>query len=321
VVNIILKERRILEELKKGFIIPIVIMVLAMSLGFAAPATACVLGTELTVDVTASGIAGEPVMLAITETNVGYDGATLENVYIEVSYDGNTDTYGWGDLAGGDNGNAVLNEGESWYWEIIYHPTSTTIYTITGHGSRGGVDVTAPLYPDEQKIVKVIIRNGVLLPTAVSIQMYASGDWPAMYDSFYYGERRGVINNVSPGVMFYYNTIEAPASGDIVVVQTNTANWMPFNVHKDQAYLYDTALNKVLVGTAQQAGDEYLITFNPSVLNPGETYYIGIKFSPGMEGQTIPFHGATQTEYFFSTKIGGVLQPGSYDSITLLPKP
>ena len=164
-------------------------------------------------------------------------------------------------------------------------------------------------------------HTGVLLPTGVSVQMYVSGDWSPMYDSFYYKVKHNKINSVSPGVMFYYNTIEA-ASGDIVVVQDNTANWRAFTVHKGQGYLYDAALNIVKIGTASQACNEYLVSFGSSGLTPGATYYIGIKFSPkGMRGQAIPFHGATQTEYFFSTEIGGVSQFGSDDSITLLPKP
>jgi len=164
-------------------------------------------------------------------------------------------------------------------------------------------------------------HTGVLLPTGVSVQMYVSGNWLPMYDSFYYTVKKNKINSVSPGVMFYYNTIEA-ASGDIVVIQDNTANWRAFTVHKAQAYLYDTALNIVKIGTASQVGNKYLVTFGSSGLTPGATYYIGIKFSPkDMPGQAIPFHGATQTEYFFSTEIGGVSQLGSDDSITLLPKP
>ncbi len=163
-------------------------------------------------------------------------------------------------------------------------------------------------------------QTGVLLPTNVSCQMYASGNWPAMYESFYYGLKNGKINNVSPGVMFYYDTIQAPASGDIVVAQTNTANWRPFTVHQGQAYLYDNNCNKVAVGT-ETLGAQATVTFGSAGLTAGKTYYIGIKYSPkDMPGQAVPLNGATQTEYFFSTKIDGVLQSGSEDSITLLPR-
>ena len=164
--------------------------------------------------------------------------------------------------------------------------------------------------------------TGVLLPTGTSVQEYVSGDWDPMYPTFEYNIVKGLIHNISPGLMFYYNTIEAPASGNIEAVQTNTADWLPFIVHQNQAYLYDTGFNIVAVGTAGQVGTEYRVTFDASGLNPGDTYYIGIKVkSPDLKGQSLPYNGATETEYFFSTEIDGIFQPGSDDSVTLLPKP
>jgi hypothetical protein len=156
--------------------------------------------------------------------------------------------------------------------------------------------------------------------------MYASGEWPEIYDSFYYGMKGGKINNVSPGVIFYYNTIKAPSADfTLEVIQTNSSGWNPMlvqqNDKKMQAYLYNANFNIVNVAKIQSGSPTYTVQFYVTGATPGATYYIGIKYSPAnLKNLPIPTNGQTSTEYFFETRINGSFQAGSGDSITVLPK-
>jgi uncharacterized repeat protein (TIGR01451 family) len=171
-----------------------------------------------------------------------------------------------------------------------------------------------------------VANTGVLLPTDTSVQMYASGEWPEIYDSFYYGMKGGKINNVSPGVIFYYNTIKAPSADfTLEVIQMNSSGWNPMlvqqNDKKMQAYLYNANFNIVNVAKIQSGSPTYTVQFYVTGATPGATYYIGIKYSPAnLKNLPIPTNGQTSTEYFFETRINGSFQAGSGDSITVLPK-
>jgi hypothetical protein len=107
-----------------------------------------------------------------------------------------------------------------------------------------------------------------------------------MYDAFTYQVKSNKINSVSPGVIFYYNTITAPsASFTLTVVETNTLNWKPMFVQDlGQAILYDANCNKASGVTVNalynSATKTYTVTFNVTGATPGAIYYIGIKYSP-----------------------------------------
>ena len=77
----------------------------------------------------------------------------------------------------------------------------------------------------------------------------------------------GRSTSVSPGGVFYYNTIKAPsASFPLTVTQTNTQNWKPMLVPPAKksrpAYLYDADFNIVKVAKAAGGSPTYTVTFN-----------------------------------------------------------
>jgi hypothetical protein len=171
----------------------------------------------------------------------------------------------------------------------------------------------------------VVPQTGMLLPTAWTCLMYKNASNPdAMYPYFEYQvDKAGLINSISPGVFFYYNTITAPASGDISVVETNTSFWKPMLVQDlRQAILYNFAdcSKSGITGVASYSGVNdsiYTVTFTGAT--PGAQYIIGIKYSHrNLIGQSPT--PATNT-YFFSTYFGLVPQVGSGDSIGIQPKP
>ncbi|HET8944140.1 MAG TPA: hypothetical protein VFO59_05100, partial [Dehalococcoidia bacterium] len=162
-------------------------------------------------------------------------------------------------------------------------------------------------------------QYGALLPTQTTCEQYAAGPgaWPAMYDAFTYQAKAKKINSVSPGVIFYYNTITAPSSSfTLNVVQTNTLNWKPMLIQDlGQAILYNGDCNKADGVTVSTSLNPYTVTFNVTGATPGATYYIGIKYSPqNLIGQSV--QGFPTSIYEFST----TGYPGSTTSIPVKSK-
>jgi hypothetical protein len=144
-----------------------------------------------------------------------------------------------------------------------------------------------------------------------------------MYDAFYYGVKGGKINNVSPGVIFYYNTITAPsASFTLDVVETNTKSWAPMLVQQNnQAYLYKSDCSKAPGVTITLSGTPYYttVTFHVTGATAGATYYIGIKYTPkNLVGQPVSKSGGVYPTSIYSWDTTGI--PGSFVSIPVKPK-
>lgn len=95
--------------------------------------------------------AGDSVTLTVTEQNDG--DVDLTNPYVEVDN-------GVGTLSAppdlGDDGDNVLEPGETWTWMVDVAVNATTTFLATGHGTDPfGNDVTYPDDPEEQDEVTV----------------------------------------------------------------------------------------------------------------------------------------------------------------------
>jgi len=191
--------------------------------------------------------------------------------------------------------------------------------TAQGHGYFDGDEIYSN-YDDET----VYRQAAALLPTATTCQMYAAGPsaWPAMYDSFTYQVKRDAISSVSPGVIFYYNTIVAPsASFSITVNETNTLGWYDMLVQTlGQAILYNSDCSKFTQAISDVDGT---VTFDVTGASPGATYYIGIKYSPSnLVGQHVDKLNGNYPDnrYFWGTSINSSPQTGSDVSIPVVWK-
>ncbi len=193
----------------------------------------------------------------------------------------------------------------------------TQTYPASGYYTVGVASgqVVAGTYRGTEKgnFGNFVVQTGALLPTQTTVQMYASHNWPTMYDAFHYQAKGDKITSVSPGVIFYYNTVTAPsAEFTIDVSQWNTAGWdHPMLAQPSgrqlQAYLYDASFHVVTTGVVyKQPGDNdpshYTIRFTVEGATAEATYYIGIKYAPtNLKGQTLK--NAATSEYFFETWI------------------
>jgi large repetitive protein len=163
----------------------------------------------------------------------------------------------------------------------------------------------------DTKTVTVVPQAGALLPTQTTCQQYKAGPsaWPPMYSAFTYQAKGNKINSVSPGVIFYYNTITAPsASFSLQVGETNSLAWRPMLIQDlGQAILYTADCSKASGVTVTASGTSpYGVTFTVSGATPGATYYIGIKYSPqNLVGQAVKSPYPTST-YSWSTTINNM---------------
>jgi uncharacterized repeat protein (TIGR01451 family) len=209
--------------------------------------------------------------------------------------------------------------------------TCTGAYTIQAadlaQGMSNKVTNTAVVNgkgPQDQPVsaeatANVYQQTGALLPTQTTCQMYAGGPgmWPAMYSAFTYQVKANKISSVSPGVIFYYNTITAPsASFTLAVTQTNSLNWKPMLIQDlGQAVLFTADCNKAPGVTVTTSSNPYTVTFTVTGATPEAIYYIGIKYSPqNLIGQQVIKDAASI--YTFNTT--GYL--GSTASIAVKPK-
>jgi hypothetical protein len=131
----------------------------------------------------------------------------------------------------------------------------------------------------------------------------------------------GKISAVSPGVIFYYNTITAPsASFTLSVVETNGLNWRPMLIQDlGQAILYDSNCNKASGVTVTTSLNPYTVEFTVTGATSGAIYYIGIKYSPqNLIGQPVSKSGGVYPTSVYSWSTSGLL--GSTATIPVAPK-
>jgi len=161
--------------------------------------------------------------------------------------------------------------------------------------------------------------TGQITPTDTSCSDFRDGTSGDLTDLFY-GVKNGKINNVAPGVMFYYSEIIAPSeSFEIVVQQTNTNGWPPIEIQKiGQVILWDTACSKTKTVTPMFNPDTGTVTIDVEDATSDGFYYLSIKYDPGsLKGTSVSDPIVT---YTFVSYLDGVEIIPSWDSVTVNPR-
>jgi uncharacterized repeat protein (TIGR01451 family)/LPXTG-motif cell wall-anchored protein len=114
-------------------------------------------------------LSGDPVTWTVTETNDG--DVDLTGVFVNL--DASTDDDDDGDVAvldedsdgfSGDDGDGILNPGETWTWVVVTNPADDVTVIATGHGLDPiGNDITYPFDLDERDTASI----DVIFPTTV----------------------------------------------------------------------------------------------------------------------------------------------------------
>jgi len=188
------------------------------------------------------------------------------------------------------------------------------VATADSDQTNPGVDdtVSIPVQPPALK--------GHLMHTGVTCSDFLSNNPSDELEFAEYVTKAGKVNNVAPGVMFYYGSITAPSSSFTYnLTQSNDAGWKVVPVQGvNQIILYTASCGKLNMATSfNSAGTA---TINATGLTQGATYVVGIKYSlSGLSGQAVapPLETAT---YSFAANINGNAVASSEDSIPISAK-
>src|SRR5262249_16396795 len=166
-------------------------------------------------------------------------------------------------------------------------------------------------------------NNSQITPTGTTCQQFAGigGQSAQTLSSLSYSVKNGAVNQVSPGVFFYWVKVTATAGTNTFnIVQTITSSNNNFNHFFNIASgsaVYNSTCNVVsrnITQTFSAAPPPSSTTSATFTGVAGQTFYIGIKYdSTSVKGFTAPSPN-TQVDYSFSTT--GV--PASTSGISLI---
>jgi hypothetical protein len=164
------------------------------------------------------------------------------------------------------------------------------------------------------------VCQGKITPTATTCQNFTGGTAGDL-TQLLYGVKSNKINNVSPGVLFYYSRVTAPASSfTIQIVQTKNNATFPFlGVQQGQVKLYNADCSNSSLGTFTTSGGVTTITVTGATT--GALFIVGVKYDPGtVVGTTVGTPRPT-VHYDFATLLNGVQVDEDPDGLNLVPKP
>ena len=190
-------------------------------------------------------------------------------------------------------------------------PNGTTKILNTGQSSSDQVPGPTSSNTVEADVVISIVSQ--ITPTQTTCNQFASGT-SATLSSLQYGAKSGTINNVSPGVMFYWVKVTVTSTGakTYTITQTISGGTSRYFQPASGSFAYDASCN-VLGTTVTQSGGTTTVKFTATKAG---TYYIGIKYSPSsVVGETVPSPLPTFTYTFATTGV-----TGSSSKVTLGPK-
>jgi len=132
------------------------------------------------------------------------------------------------------------------------------------------------------------------------------------------------INNVSPGVLFYYTHLTGVSSGDLIEVkQTETlVSGTPvtplFGVQHGQVVLYNADCSKSAATTNPSLDGGGVVSFN---MTASGDFILGIKYDPGTVVGTTVGSPKPVVRYDFVTDVNGTQVETDPNGLTLRPKP
>jgi uncharacterized repeat protein (TIGR01451 family) len=183
---------------------------------------------------------------------------------------------------------------------------SATNDTNSGNNSSSAsMTVTCPPPPSAQ-----------FAPTQTTCQQFRDGTASTLA-VFNYNLKNGAINNVAPGVAFYYVKLNAPASGGtftISVNQSDNGSTPAFGTMQVQVFGLDC--NTYSNASASTSNGNTTITVNGAAAN--QPFIVSVKVDPhSVVGSAAP--SPSTVTYTYTTLVNGVTVPGSTQSVSLAP--
>jgi uncharacterized repeat protein (TIGR01451 family) len=196
--------------------------------------------------------------------------------------------------------------------------------TVTNHATATAKDTNNNTVTSNQATatVRQIALTAQITPTATTCTDFTTGVAQTL-DALGYGVQKGAINSVSPGVLFYYTAIKAPATSfSITVTETNNAGWKAMGVQQGQAILYNANCAKSGSQGKTSTDNSGVTTIQVTNATVGAIYIVGIKYSPNdIAGQKVssPFPTATYNWITALPGNGGTIAQ-STDNVTVSPR-
>jgi uncharacterized repeat protein (TIGR01451 family) len=187
------------------------------------------------------------------------------------------------------------------------------VFTATASDNDGNSDTAS-----DDATVEILATTSKIAPTATTCEQYRDGT-ALDYTELFYLVSKGKIGSVSPGVIFYYSTITAPAANfTLGFSQSNDLAWKAMAVK--QVVLWDSNCVKVQSATVTMNKSNGSATISVTGATPGATYYLSVKPDPGsLTGIPVKVPYPT-ANYTFSTSMNGSIIATSPDSIAIRPK-
>jgi len=162
-----------------------------------------------------------------------------------------------------------------------------------------GDNKTCTITNDDNATIPNPTPTGQITPTGTTCQQFRDGTAVTL-STIEYHLKGANINNVAPGVFFYYVGITAPSSNFAIRVgEWNNSGWPVIASQKDQAIVYANDCVRVPNTTVNfDANGEAWINVN--TFTPGATYYVSVKYDPRSVVGFIPT-GTPTVAYFFGT--------------------
>ena len=192
-----------------------------------------------------------------------------------------------------------------------FTPTATATFTPTPTATATATPTPTPTPTTTPS------RVSQITPTGTTCTEFKNGTAQTLA-SLQYSLKNGVINQVSPGVFFYWVKVTVPAgNNNFTITETiTTGNFStPFALANGGNNVFDFNCNGVSNTITQNATTGTVtVSFNAPTAG---TYIISLKYDSGsVKGAAAPSPGTT-VHYDFNTT--GV--PGSTSGIDLVPKP
>ena len=200
-------------------------------------------------------------------------------------------------------------------------------YVETDTVTASGIDDdSSAVTGSDTSTVTLLAATGQIAPTATTCQQFRDGTAGNLTDLFY-GIKANKVNNVAPGVMFYYSKLTAPATSPFTItvdqtITNNPTNWKKMAIQDlGQVILWNSNCTKTVPINVQfnATTGRVTITVASPPATPGATYYLSIKYDPGsLVGENAT--GKPSPTYTFTTSLNGTLIFTSGDSILVNPK-
>jgi hypothetical protein len=252
--------------------------------------------------------AGQSVPYRFVVTNTG--NITLTSITVTDPNCNAAPAYQSGDT----NTDSKLQLTETWIYTCTHTVTAAEI--TTNGGGDGDLDNTveadsAESTPDtdDYSIPIAVPHTGQITPTATTCSQFASGS-AATLDTLSYSVKAGKINQVAPGVFFYWIRVTNGGTYTITQATSPQTSFTKFKIASGSSFFSSSCSKVNSTITQNSSTGTVTITFTGT----GQ-FYIGIKYdTSSVKGATAP----TPSTVHYTFAMTGVA--GSEQSLDLVKK-